>query len=234
MEGFDSEAEKAKIEKLSKTTASANSKRDARATGTGAATVQGSGVDPTAKTSGRTGRREAFFQNFARRCRSTLPADTRLKIILTGGLRSRHGIAAAIHPDDGAADMACLGRPAAVFPSLPRRLTDTSIQDGSPEAATPNYTVPAVSSLALIPTKIVGAGWGTLWHTFHMAQTALGKDPNANKSTYRLVKEYTQTGATQTAFKEPNDDLFMLLVMTVLPVLACIAVFAFSSRASAT
>ncbi len=132
MEGFDSEAEKAKLEKLSSKTSSANSKSDPKATGTGAATVQGSGVDPNAKTSARTGKREAFFQNFARRCRSTLPANSRLKIVLTGGLRSRHGIASAIHPDDGAADMACLGRPAAVFPDLPLRLTDTSIDGRIP------------------------------------------------------------------------------------------------------
>ncbi|SPO22071.1 related to NADH oxidase [Ustilago trichophora] len=230
MEGFDSEKEKAKIEKLSKKTASANGKSDPKATGTGAATVQGSGVDPTSKTTARTGRREAFFQNFARRCRSVLPEDTRLKIILTGGLRSRHGIASAIHPDDGASDMAGLGRPAALFPSLPLRLTDKSIEDDSPEAGTPEYKVPAVSSLALIPTKIVGAGWGTLWHTFHMAQTVLGKSEDHTKGTYRLIKDYTQTGAVQTGFKEPNDDLYMLVVMVAFPMIACIAMFVFNTR----
>ncbi|TKY87278.1 hypothetical protein EX895_003955 [Sporisorium graminicola] len=231
MEGFDSEAEKAKIEKLSAKSGSANAKKDSKATSTGAATVQGAGADPTAKTTARTGRREAFFQSFARRCRSVLPADSRLKIVLTGGLRSRHGIASAIHPDDGAADIACLGRPAAVFPSLPRRLTDTSIPDDSPEAGTPEYNVPAVSSLALVPAKIVGAGWGTLWHTFHMAQTVLGKGEGAaGKSTWRLIKDYTKTGATQTGFKEPNDDLFMLLVMTAIPMLASIAVLVYNYR----
>ncbi|CBQ72098.1 related to NADH oxidase [Sporisorium reilianum SRZ2] len=230
MDGFDSEAEKAKLEKLSAKAGSANAKSDSKATGTGAATVQGAGVDPTAKTTARTGRREAFFQNFARRCRSVLPADSRLKIILTGGLRSRHGIASAIHPDDGAVDMACLGRPAALFPSLPHRLMDTSIPDGSPQAGTPEYKVPAVSSLALVPTKIVGAGWGTLWHTFHMAQTVLGKGEDAGKSTWALLKDYTKTGATQTGFKEPNDDLFMLLVMTAIPMLASIAVLVYNYR----
>ncbi|SPC67165.1 related to NADH oxidase [Ustilago sp. UG-2017b] len=231
MEGFDSEKEQAKLDKLAKRTASATTKSDPKATSTGANTVQGAGVDPTAKTTARTGRREAFFQNFARRCRSSLPADSRLKIILTGGLRSRHGIASAIHPDDGAADMACLGRPAAVFPDLPLRLTDTSIEDESPEAGTPDYKVPAVSSLALVPTKIVGAGWGTLWHTFHMAQTVLGKGGDATKkSTYRLFKEYTQTGAHQTGFKEPNEDWFMLMVMVSMPVIACIGVLAFNAR----
>ncbi|EST07815.1 NADH:flavin oxidoreductase/NADH oxidase, N-terminal [Kalmanozyma brasiliensis GHG001] len=230
MEGFDSEAEKAKLEKLSSKKNAADGKRDAKATGTGAATVQGSGADPNAKTTERTGKREAFFQNFARRCRSTLPEGSRLKIILTGGLRSRHGIASAINPDDGAADMACLGRPAAVFPALPLRLTDTSIDDASPEAGTPEFKVPAVTSLALVPIKIVGAGWGTLWHTFHMAQTVLGKSDNLDKSTYALIKDYTKTGATQTGFKEPNDDLFMLLVMVAIPMVACIGVFTFGSR----
>ncbi|SNX82972.1 related to NADH oxidase [Melanopsichium pennsylvanicum] len=233
MDGFDSEKEKAKIEKLSNKNNSANTKSDLKVTATGADTVQGAGVDPTAKTTACTGRREAFFQNFARRCRSVLPADSSLKIILTGGLRSRHGIASAIHPDDGAADMACLGRPAAVFPSLPQRLTNTSLADASPEAGTPDYKVPAVSSLALVPTKIVGAGWGTLWHTFHMAQTVLGKGENAKKGTYKLIKDYTQTGATQTGFKEPNDDLFMLMVMTAIPMIACIGVFVFGSRSPA-
>ncbi|GAC92717.1 potential NADH-dependent flavin oxidoreductase [Pseudozyma hubeiensis SY62] len=234
MEGFDSEAEKVKLEKLSSKTASANSKSDPKATGTGANTVQGAGVDPTSKTTARTGKREAFFQNFARRCRSSLPADSRLKIILTGGLRSRHGIASAINPDDGAADMACLGRPAAVFPSLPLRLTDTSIPDSSPEAGTPEYKVPAVTSLALVPIKIIGAGWGTLWHTFHMAQTVLNQRADASKSTWSLINDYTKTGATQTGFKESNDDWFMLAVMTVIPMLACIAVFVFGSRSSSS
>ncbi|KIS70713.1 uncharacterized protein UMAG_01869 [Mycosarcoma maydis] len=230
MSGFDSEAEKAKIEKLSSKTTSANQKSDWKATGAGAATVQGSGVDPTSKTTARTGRREAFFQNFARRCRSTLPADSRLKIILTGGLRSRHGIASAIHPDDGAADMACLGRPAAIFPSLARRLTDTSIPDASREAGTPDFKVPAVSSLALVPIKIVGAGWETFWYTFHMAQTVLNKGEDATKSTFALINDYAKTGATQTGFKESNDDWFMLVVMTIIPILACIGVFVFGSK----
>jgi len=234
MEGFDSEAEKAKLEKLSQKTASANNKADPKATGTGAATVQGSGVDPNSKTTARTGRREAFFQNFARRCRSTLPADTRLKLFLTGGLRTRHGIASAIHPDDGAVDMTCLGRPAAVFPTLPKRLMDTSIEDGSPEAGTPEFKVPAVSTLALVPVKVIGAGWGTLWHTFHMAQAVLGKGENPKKSTYTLIKEYTQTGATQDGFKEPNDDWMMLAVMTLIPAVACIAVLLFGNRSSAS
>ena len=124
--------------------------------------------------------------------------------------------------------MACLGRPAALFPTLPHRLTDTAIPDGSPESGTPEYKVPAVSSLALIPTKIVGAGWGTLWHTFHMAQTALGKGENAHKSLYSLLKDYTSTGATQKAFKEPNDDLFMLLVLIALPMLASLGVLLYN------
>ncbi len=46
----------------------------------------------------------------------------------------------------------------------------------------------------------------------------------------RLIKDYTKTGATQTGFKEPNDEWFMLLVMTAIPMVACIAVFVFGGR----
>lgn len=219
MEGFDSEAEKAKLGQGQKPSSSESS-----ATGTGGATVQGAGVDPTSKTTARTGKREAFFQNFSRRCRSVIPSSSPLKIILTGGLRTRHGIASAIHPDDGAADMACLGRPAAVFPALPLRLMDTSIPDDSPEAGTPDYKVPAVSSIALVPIKIIGAGWGTLWYTFHLAQTALGKGGDPSKSTYQLIKEYTATGATQKEFKKPSEDWLFLAVLTVIPALGCVLV----------
>ncbi len=129
--------------------------------------------------------------------------------------------------------MACLGRPAAVFPSLPLRLTDTSIDDASPEAGTPEFKVPAASKLVVGPIKILGAGWGTLWHTFHMAQTALGKEFDPKKSTYKLFKEYTGTGATQTGFKEPNEDWLMLLVLTVIPAIACILVLVFGTRTPA-
>ncbi len=41
-----------------------------------------------------------------------------------------------------------------------------------------------MTSLALVPIKIIGAGWGTLWHTFHMAQTVLGRKDSVGKGTY--------------------------------------------------
>ncbi|PWY98479.1 FMN-linked oxidoreductase [Testicularia cyperi] len=205
MSGFDSEKELAKIGGKTSTPATTT------ATADGDAKVQGSGVDPTAKTSARTGKREAFFQNFARRCRSVLPADSRLKLVLTGGLRTRHGIAEAISKDGGAVDMACLGRPAALFPDLPRRLTDPNIPDSDPAANTPDYHVPAVSSLALVPIKLLGAGWGTLWHTFHMAQTALGS-PNPHQSTLNLLKNYASASADQNAFTPKSSFPFQLLL----------------------
>ena len=140
MEGFDPEKENAKL---------------------AGKPIAATGQDPHAKVSSRTKKREAFFQTFARECRSVLPEKARLKLILTGGLRTRSGIAQALSETGGAVDMACLGRPAAVFPDLPLRLTDTSIPDDNPRADTPDYKVPALSSLGAVPIKLVGAGWGT-------------------------------------------------------------------------
>lgn len=211
MEGFDSEAEKEKV--YGKQSNSDKSH------------VQGLGVDPTAKTTPRTGKREAFFQNFARQCRSALPADTRLKLILTGGLRTRHGIAQAIDKEGGAVDMACLGRPAAVFPDVPKRLTDASIADSDPAANTPPYKVPAVSSLAVLPIKMVGAGWGTFYHTLHMAQTALGNAANPSESIISLMRKYTSASATQDGFKKPGNSMLPSLFSILAGLAVLLAIY---------
>jgi hypothetical protein len=65
--------------------------------------------------SSRTKEREAFFLTFSQAIRSHFPD---LPLILTGGFRSRQGMAAAIQ--GGHCDMVGIGRPAILDPALPK------------------------------------------------------------------------------------------------------------------
>ncbi|KAN0066040.1 hypothetical protein ACQY0O_000133 [Thecaphora frezii] len=191
MEGFDSDAEKAKLSGLPPTAAAA------------AAPAEKWGF-----------RREAFFASFAQQCRRIVASsgvgadgEPRLKLILTGGLRSRAGIASVLSPpptissngdgdgdEHGYVDMACLGRPAALFPDLPKRLLDSSLDDR--DADTPAYTVPAIGALGRLPIKLVGAGWGTLWHSLMMVQIVHGLRPDPAAIIFTLFYDLVRAPST--------------------------------------
>ncbi|EPQ32228.1 uncharacterized protein PFL1_00425 [Pseudozyma flocculosa PF-1] len=200
MEGFDSEAEKAKV----------------------------SGKQYQPKTSKRTAAREAFFASFSRQCRSVVtppsssPEETRLKLILTGGLRTRAGIASVLSPssdpdNDGAGvDMACLGRPAALYPDLPRRLLDPALPDM--EADTPRYTIPAVGALGLLPIKLVGAGWGTMWHSLMMAQIAIGSTPDPKASVIKLFRDLAGAPTGKKQAEGESQGAFLLRWVAIIVV----------------
>lgn len=64
--------------------------------------------------SDRTKAREAFFLEFAKAIRHKFPS---LRLIVTGGFRSRLGMEAAVA--EGGCDMTGLGRPACLNPALP-------------------------------------------------------------------------------------------------------------------
>ncbi|OKL58632.1 hypothetical protein UA08_06122 [Talaromyces atroroseus] len=71
-------------------------------------------VQPQGEKSSHTLAREAFFLEFASVIRNEVP---NISLLLTGGFRTRKGIAGAIKDD--ACDMAGIARPAALQPSLP-------------------------------------------------------------------------------------------------------------------
>lgn len=63
----------------------------------------------------RTKAREAFFLEFAHTMRREVPD---VPMMVTGGFRTRQGLESAI--SEGDCDLAGIGRPAAVYPTLPR------------------------------------------------------------------------------------------------------------------
>lgn len=110
--------------------------------------------------SARSKAREAFFHNFARRAREVLPASSQTKLFVTGGLKTRSGMAHAI--ENSRVDGVGIGRMAAVYPDLPRRVLNKQVvDDDDPKANGPKYSVPGAGLLGYIPVKFVGAGWGT-------------------------------------------------------------------------
>lgn len=108
----------------------------------------------------RTVAREAFFQGFAQRARESVQkSDSKMALILTGGLRTRGGMAAPVQ--DGIVDGVALGRYACVYPHVPRTILDTNIADNDALSSPPKYEVRGDKVASYIPLKLIGAGWMT-------------------------------------------------------------------------
>jgi len=100
----------------------------------------------------RTLHREAFFLDYARAVRAQYPD---ILLMLTGGFRSRRGMQDAL--DSGACDIVGLGRPAAVWPRLPKEvLLNKEVKDE--DAMAELGFVKPTGLLAWVPIKLVGAG----------------------------------------------------------------------------
>ncbi|KAF2869570.1 hypothetical protein BDV95DRAFT_678387 [Massariosphaeria phaeospora] len=125
--------------------------------------------DDTKATS--TAKREAFFLDYAREVRARFPD---VILMVTGGFRSRRGMVAAL--ESGACDLVGLGRPAIVFPHLPRDvLLNEAVGDQD-----------AVVDLADVPppwflksSKVVTAGAGSLYYVSQIKAIAAGQTPKA-------------------------------------------------------
>lgn len=126
----------------------------------------------------RTKRREGFFVDFAQRCHETLHGS-QMRIIVTGGMRSRTGMADALR--HGAIDAVGLGRPAALDPHLPRKLLDPAIPDTDARAAAPPWKVPPPPA-GMPNLPLAGAGWNSLWHAAQLHRTAYGEPPTPDLS----------------------------------------------------
>jgi 2,4-dienoyl-CoA reductase-like NADH-dependent reductase (Old Yellow Enzyme family) len=74
--------------------------------------------------SARTAEREAFFIDFAHAVRDKFPS---LTLMVTGGFRTRAGMAAALN--SGACDLIGLGRPAIANPSFPKEILDKDVPE---------------------------------------------------------------------------------------------------------
>lgn len=123
----------------------------------------------------RTQQREGYFTGFAHRARLSLPQDSKMRVIVTGGFRTRTGMAGAVNA--GHADAIGLGRPSCLEPALPHKMLDTSLPDSEAEAVA--WKMPVKPRL-LPNVAFVGIGWTTIWHSAQMHLTARGQptDPN--------------------------------------------------------
>jgi len=110
-----------------------------------------------------TRRREGYFVELAREARQA----TRIPLIVTGGLRSKPGMEAALR--DGACDLVGLARPLAVEPDLPRGLLD-----GTAERA---------REIALdVPPGPRGQLAELMWYRAQLERLAGGQEPDLTAS----------------------------------------------------
>lgn len=121
----------------------------------------GSGVDKGARSS-RTRAREAFFAEFSSRARSRVqqicPENPPL-VLLTGGFRTRAGMADAIAA--GHTDLIGIGRPACLDPHIASRILDPK----TPTATCPTGEIRGIGLWnTLVPVKLIGSGFSTVWY----------------------------------------------------------------------
>ncbi|KAF2222844.1 NADPH dehydrogenase [Elsinoe ampelina] len=109
-------------------------------------------------TSSRTQAREAFFLEFARAIRRSVPT---IPLMVTGGFRTRLGMEAAVA--NGDCDLVGLGRPAVIYPTLPRDVIfNTDLQDEDAILPVERIEVPWI--LKQTGLKAVGAGAESSWY----------------------------------------------------------------------
>jgi 2,4-dienoyl-CoA reductase-like NADH-dependent reductase (Old Yellow Enzyme family) len=80
-------------------------------------------------------------------------------LIVTGGLRTRKGMSDAI--TQGRVDAVGIGRPACVFPDLPRTILNKDIPDEDERSSPRKYTVKGSGIAAWVPLQLAAPGWGT-------------------------------------------------------------------------
>ncbi|KAL8283439.1 hypothetical protein RQP46_005849 [Phenoliferia psychrophenolica] len=134
-----------------------------------------------APPSARSAHREAFFLSFASEARALLktlpstslptPAPT---IMVTGGFRSRAGMAEAVL--SSATDLVGVGRPACADPALPRTLLDPKVTS----ARSPEYKIKGSAILRALPIQMLLPGIATIFHTMLLAQIARREKPDYN------------------------------------------------------
>lgn len=126
--------------------------------------------------------REAYFAEFAERV--TQIPDKRCPIQLSGGFRSRAGMADAI--TSGACDMIGLGRTAVLDPGIPKRLLlNTAVTDD--EALAKPHIVRGQWFSNMIPVKVVGSGLPIQLFYFNMRRLGNGLSPDPDKSIPGIV-----------------------------------------------
>lgn len=106
--------------------------------------------------------REAFFTDFAEKIQQM---GSKVPIQLSGGFRSRNGMADAI--DSGITDLIGLGRASVLEPELPAQiLLNKAIPDE--EAVAMSHQIKGQWLANMIPIKVIGAGLGIQFFYYNM------------------------------------------------------------------
>ena len=104
----------------------------------------------------RSEKREAFFLDYASAVRERYPD---LILMVTGGFRSRKGMEEALQ--SGACDLIGIGRPAAVWPHLPKEvLLNEQVEEAAAVKKLHKLKLPFL--LRIIPVRFIGAGADTV------------------------------------------------------------------------
>ncbi|KAF2013506.1 FMN-linked oxidoreductase [Aaosphaeria arxii CBS 175.79] len=128
------------------------------------------GDDPKAA---RTAKREAFFLDYAHAVRERYP---NLLLMVTGGFRSRKGMEDALQ--SGAVDLIGVGRPAVVYPHLPKDvLLNLEVKDEEATVDLPLAKAPWL--LRMVPIKLVSIGADTVFYVKQIMALGDGKKPEA-------------------------------------------------------
>ena len=141
--------------------------------------------------------REAYFTDFAERVQAL---DSNVPVQLSGGFRSRTGMADAI--DSGVCSLIGLGRSVVLQPDLPKAvLLNPSVPDN--EAIAISHIVKGQWFAKLIPVKVIGAGLAIqfFYHNMRRMGNGLKSDPDMSIPwvVYSDIIETLQSGLLQTA-----------------------------------
>ncbi|KAI8816742.1 FMN binding oxidoreductase [Fimicolochytrium jonesii] len=146
--------------------------------------------------------REAFFTNFSRKAREAFPEYI---FMVTGGFRDRVVMAEAV--SSNACQLIGLGRPAALYPDLPRRLLQEGVE-GFSLTRVPPYRVKGIAIYEkILSFGPVGTGLMTMWHQWQIAALAVGEKPNPDRSVTEFILHLN---------KGPLTKLFLLGVLAIL------------------
>lgn len=115
--------------------------------------------------------RESFFQEFSEKARKAVKNGC--VIMVTGGFRSRVGMAAAV--TDGACELVGIARPACLIPDVPKSVwLNKDLPDE--EAVVKAVKIKGGKWVSKLP--IVGVGMQSLWHGMQIGRIAVGKKPD--------------------------------------------------------
>jgi len=151
-----------------------------------------------AKGSKKSEEGEAYYTNFTKEAVREIrkvaeeTGQPSPALMHTGGFRSRRGMATAIAQQE--TDLIGLGRPACLDPSLCAKILDPLL----PHFSCPDPPVPGVALWnLLIPVRIIGAGFKTVWYTWQLHLMADYQPPDLGCSALGSLRAILPLGKIQ-------------------------------------